>query len=161
MPIPVHDQHLDADRAAIERVMSADSSLTSEGDTSPEVQAIDPSVFDQFRQAGPRAEAFIVRIISEYVEESSSRMTDLKDASVRADAPALRRVAHGLKGASSTVGAARLAAICGELETRALEGTLDGTGVLAAAAEREFARVCDALGAEQQKAAAGGSDRGR
>jgi CheY-like chemotaxis protein len=113
--------------------------------------AIDSRIFDEFRAGGKRGDAndFVTRLIDQYLAESTSLIAKLKDAVGRRDAPALRLASHSLKGSSSTVGARRLAGICEELEKRGRNTTLDGSPALVTALADEFARVSDALRAEQ------------
>jgi two-component system sensor histidine kinase/response regulator len=114
-------------------------------------EAIDPRVLDEFRGVwlGAGANVFVTKLIDEYLVESISRIATLKDAVARADAPALRLATHGLKGASSTVGANGLADICEELETLARNATLDGSPALVIALDDEYERVRQALHAER------------
>ncbi len=112
-------------------------------------------MFDEFREPGASSgeNEFVAQLIDQYLVESSSRMAALKDAVERSDAPALRLVVHSLRGASSMVGAGRLAVLCGELEELARETTLDGIPALMTAIEDEFTRVRDALDVERGRAA--------
>jgi two-component system sensor histidine kinase/response regulator len=124
--------------------------------------AIDASVFDDFRdaEAGGGASDFVVMIIGQYLSDATSLMVELKAAVEERDAPALKRTAHSLRGASATVGAHRMAALCQELETLAggtLAGTstpdqapsLDDSPALLPALDDEFVRVRAALAVEQ------------
>ena len=124
--------------------------------------AIDPGVFDDFRdaEAGGGASDFVVMIIGQYLSDATSLMVELKAAVDERDAPALKRTAHSLRGASATVGAHRMAALCQELETLAGgtlagNGTPDGTSTLdespalLPALDDEFVRVRAALAVEQ------------
>ncbi len=124
--------------------------------------AIDASVFDDFRdaEAGGGASDFVVMLIGQYLSDAISLLAELKAAVEERDAPALKRTAHSLRGASATVGAHRMAALCQELETLAgdtLAGTstphgaptLDEGPALLPALDEEFARVRAALAVEQ------------
>jgi CheY-like chemotaxis protein/HPt (histidine-containing phosphotransfer) domain-containing protein len=113
-----------------------------------EGSAIDSTVFDTFREDGG-GKAFVTELIDMYLEDSTSRMASLKNAVERRDAAALRLVTHSLKGSSSAVGAGAFAAMCGEMEALARNGTIEGTPALFASLEAEFARVRDALYLEQ------------
>ena len=118
----------------------------------PQESTIDLSMFDALRDgdAGSGANAFVAKLIDLYLVESTTRIAALKDAVDGRDAPALSRAAHSLKGASSAMGASRLAAICDSLEMIARSGaTHDGAPALVIALEHEFIRVCDALQVER------------
>ena len=120
----------------------------------PEENAIDSSVFDDFRgDGGDAANDFVSQLIDQYLVESQSRMVELKDAVERSDAPALKRAAHSLKGNSSTVGAKGLAAICSKLEELARKDSFDGVPVLVVQLEDEFVRVRAELQVELRSAA--------
>ena len=124
--------------------------------------AIDSSVFDDFRdaEAGGGANDFVVMIIGQYLSDAISLMAELKGAVEGRDAPALKRTAHSLRGASSTVGAHRMAAICQELETLAGNPVIGGITsdgppafdegpALVVALDDEFVRVREALAVER------------
>jgi len=121
----------------------------------PHEATIDLSMFDSLRdgEAGSGANAFVAKLIDLYLVESTTRIAALKDAVDVRDAPALSRASHSLKGASSAMGASRLAAICDSLETIARSGaTLDGAPALVTELEQEFIRVCNALQVERSVA---------
>jgi signal transduction histidine kinase/DNA-binding response OmpR family regulator/HPt (histidine-containing phosphotransfer) domain-containing protein len=124
--------------------------------TPPTEPAIDSTVFDEFRGAGANGgpNDFVAGLIAQYLLESSTRIAELHDAVAKGDATALRGAAHTLKGASSMVGANRLAGICAELETLARASTVEGSAALIKAVEDEHSRVRDALHLEQGSARA-------
>ena len=115
----------------------------------PQERAVDPSVFDEFRGDEEGANDFVTQLIDLYLEESTLRMAELKDAARRLDASALKLAAHSLKGTSSTVGANKLAAMCNEIEMLARTTTFEGMSTLVAALEDEFTRVHDELRIEK------------
>jgi CheY-like chemotaxis protein/HPt (histidine-containing phosphotransfer) domain-containing protein len=119
--------------------------------------AIDSKVFDDLRdpRAGIGGNDFATSLIELYLVESASRMTALKEAAAQRDWPLVKFIAHSLKGSSSSVGANGLADICGELEKRARQTSVDGTPELVRALEDEFTRVRDALRIEQGRDAPG------
>ena len=120
-------------------------------DLPPDLEsAIDSKVLDDFRGSGDGAEAFLTMLIEQYLAEAALRMAEVKDAVDRRDAAALRLAAHSLKGNSGTVGAKKLASVCGELETLARDTALDGTPALLIKLEEEFTRVRGALEREQR-----------
>jgi HPt (histidine-containing phosphotransfer) domain-containing protein len=104
-------------------------------------------VFDAFNEMGlaDGASDFVIQLVDQYLAEGKSRIAALKDALERRDGPGVRLAAHSLRGASGTVGANRLAAMCEELETLARASTFDGTRALFAAIGEEFTRVQEAL----------------
>ena len=74
------------------------------------------------------------------------------DTAIReGDGALLARAAHGMKGSAANIGAAALAELTGDLETRAREGRLQDTGpVLASVREQAalLATILDRLGGE-------------
>jgi CheY-like chemotaxis protein len=116
--------------------------------------AIDSRVFDDYREGGEGggAHEFVVELIDQYLVDSASRMTILKDAIALRDASGLGRAAHSLNGSSSAVGANRMAGMCEELEMLARNATFDVPPELVADLEHEFARVRRALQIEQRTA---------
>jgi PAS domain S-box-containing protein len=115
--------------------------------TAQRESVIDWSVFDAFNEMGlaDGASDFVIQLVDQYLAEGKSRIAALKDALERRDGPGVRLAAHSLRGASGTVGANRLAAMCEELETLARASTFDGTRALFAAIGEEFTRVQEAL----------------
>ena len=115
----------------------------------PEQSAVDATVFDEFRAAGAGGRGLVTMLVDQYLVEATAQMAAVDDAVTRGDAPALRAATHSLRGASGTVGAHRLAAICTDIENLARESILVGTPVMATALRTEFTRVCDALRLER------------
>ena len=62
------------------------------------------------------------------------------------DLPAIVDMAHSLKGACATYGAARLAMVCKDLELTARAGNLEAARQWRAALDREYAAVFTAVG---------------
>ena len=65
----------------------------------------------------------------------------VRDALARGDRQALELAAHSLKGSSSTMGAARMAAVCASLEELGHNGVLDGAAPLVDRLDTEFGMV--------------------
>ena len=79
--------------------------------------SIDRSFLDAIRSLESEDDPGIVReLITIYLEDSTSRMADIKQTVLDGDSTRIRRAAHGLKGSSANVGATGLAALCAELE---------------------------------------------
>jgi len=100
----------------------------SDGDDVLDVQQLD-ELRELAEQMGDPA--FLVRLIDQYLEDATSRMAELQKATARRDAPALAAAAHALKGGSATMGAKRVAALCGDLEAGGRRGELPGPDDLA------------------------------
>ena len=65
-------------------------------------------------------------VVQSYIKDSAVCLQNMQAAFSRADADALRRAAHSLKGASANLGLEYLAGLCSVLEEAALEGRLAG-----------------------------------
>jgi two-component system, sensor histidine kinase and response regulator len=63
-------------------------------------------------------------LVALYFDDAAQRAADLADAVTRADADAVARMAHTLRGSSATLGAAHVARIASELERTAKAGDL-------------------------------------
>ena len=86
-------------------------------------------------------------LLQAYLEDSERQLHEVSDAWEAGDLDRLRRSAHSLKGSSSNVGAAALAALCGHLEEAAVNARGD---VIPGALERvrcELREVRDAVAA--------------
>ncbi len=90
----------------------------------------------------------VTELIDNFLTTASERMVTIRSAVEQADASALQTAAHSLKGSSGTLGAAGMAAICGDLEARGRDG-LDGHAAEAQDAmgklEQELEDVRDAF----------------
>jgi DNA-binding response OmpR family regulator len=110
---------------------------------------LDVSVIDGFREAG--APDFTRRLIDQFINEACARVRILKEAAGRADAHALNATAHSLKGSSMIMGAARLAALCAQVEDQvALNPGGDVTPALMTEIDEELVRVQHALAAQKE-----------
>ena len=100
--------------------------------------------FDSLRRlaAASRDAHFLRSFVDQYVDHAACRLAELRDAAERADAPALKALAHSLKGTSATMGASRVAAACAAVEEAAARGQAVEPGELETlAAELERATV--------------------
>ena len=111
---------------------------------------LDLTVIDGFRDAG--APDFTRRLIDQFIREASAIVRALQDAAVRADAQALNAGAHSLKGSSMIMGAARLAALCAQIEEQvaAAHGGEVVTPALMAEIDQELVRVQHALEVQRE-----------
>ena len=84
-------------------------------------------------------------LIETYINDGEIRIATLRDVLAVQDADAASRCAHSLKGSSSNVGAAHLASLCLDVETRAHDGQLAGLELCVDKIEQEFIVVKQAL----------------
>jgi hypothetical protein len=119
------------------------------GTTAPAAEeegTLDRSVLDSLRflddtPPGNR----LAQLVALYLEDTATRLGELREALTGKDAAAVNHFAHNVKGTSATYGAARLARLCGELEQVAGDGDVAASSELLAGIEEEFERVGVAL----------------
>lgn len=84
-------------------------------------------------------------LIDRYTTDSTQRFALITAAVSSQDFKTLYYEAHGVKGSSRNMGATKLAEICGKLEALGQGQQIDGVAELFAAAQIEFALVCEQL----------------
>jgi len=76
-----------------------------------------------------------------YFDKTPEQIEQLQKAVVESDFDEARTVAHGMKSSSAYLGAEKLAALCGEVESSVREGNTDNmTGL----ADSIFEEYCEA-----------------
>ncbi|MDB5540998.1 MAG: hypothetical protein JWQ89_2725 [Devosia sp.] len=108
---------------------------------------IDPVVFDRLRRHQGKTGDLTARLAELFVRDTGTRLTELRDAVHRADAPAVARMAHAIKGSAANLGAQLMVRICAAIETHAEAAELDTIPASLDELQREFARARDALAA--------------
>ena len=127
----------------MDEIVCETSQPTSDG-------TLDRSVIGQFREADTAGlPDFALALIEQFVEEAESQVELLRDAGQRGDAQAIKSAAHSLKGSSLTMGATRLGALCGRMETDAAGDAGGGTADLMLELAAEFVKVRNALATER------------
>jgi HPt (histidine-containing phosphotransfer) domain-containing protein len=111
----------------------------------PMPEKLDPTAVDRLLEMAGGDREFVRELIGEYLSDAPGQIAALRDAT----GDELVRAAHTLKSTSATFGAARLAAICSDLERAARDG--DRPADLVAAAEGEYAEVRPALESERAR----------
>jgi signal transduction histidine kinase/DNA-binding response OmpR family regulator len=106
--------------------------------------AIDLRVLDQLRE-DLGGDAPLRDVIVTYLETTPQSLEALRDAAVRADADAIRRTAHKVKGTSAMLGARPLADHCAELEHLGRSGNVTDATSRVAAIEASYRKVEAAL----------------
>jgi HPt (histidine-containing phosphotransfer) domain-containing protein len=85
-----------------------------------------------------------------FFDDATSRLGELREAVGAGDAAGVERVAHTLKGSSGNMGAARMSAICAELQEVGASGDIERAPGLLGELEEEYGRVRPALEAEME-----------
>ena len=111
--------------------------------------ALDVARFERLRRStATRDETGLLQgLVDQYLAQAASQLRQMREAGEQGDAPALRAVAHGLKGASATIGATGMAAVCAAVEHVAARGELPGAEWLEKA-ESELTRATASLRAQ-------------
>ncbi len=112
-----------------------------------EQDPLDRAVVESLRELG--GDEMLSELTEVFLEDTSSGLAALKEASETGDAEAIERVAHTLKGSAGNMGAKRMAAICSELQDAGESGDLSGASELLKVLEAEFERVRPALETER------------
>jgi CheY-like chemotaxis protein len=107
-----------------------------------ENDCIDHSALDQLRELQEDEEDDLVReLIEIFIADAPGYIDGISTAIESANAHALERAAHTLKGSSASLGAHQLAAVCLEMEKLGRSGSLEGARELLATIRREFERA--------------------
>jgi HPt (histidine-containing phosphotransfer) domain-containing protein len=95
--------------------------------------------------------AVLRRVVGIYLKNAPELARAMRGAADAGDAAAVGRAAHSLKSSSLSVGAARLGALCREIEAAARASPPAISVALVAALESECLRIAQLLGAELEK----------
>jgi HPt (histidine-containing phosphotransfer) domain-containing protein len=100
--------------------VSAESALT-----------IDESLLDSYRVLQDEGQPDVVaELIDIYLDDLPERLASVREALSAGEPSKIRSAAHALKGSSASIGAVRLAAICGDLEAIGKQGITAGASDL-------------------------------
>ena len=102
-----------------------------------------PEALQQLLCAGE--EEFLAELVELFKSQTDSRLRLLREAVENGRFAEARAEAHAIKGASSQLGADRLAAICFEIETGAVDGGAE-MAILVSEAEFRFEEACRLIG---------------
>ena len=94
----------------------------------------------------------MIALIGQFIEEAGTQVEELREAGQRLDAPAIKAIAHSLRGSSNMLGARRLGALCQQLERVAAQPGFTRPEALLSDLDQEFVKVRYALRAELQGA---------
>ena len=112
---------------------------------------LDPDHLARLRQLeAATGRSIVAEVVGNFLDEAPRRLVEIQDALASGDSPRLAFSAHGLKGSSAQLGAERLAALCGELESQARSGELEAALPLCARIAVELDRLSPILAVEQQ-----------
>ena len=95
---------------------------------------------------------FLVEVVEAFLSDSPPRIAAIKASLAGGDGDALGRAAHSLKGSSGNFGAARLQALCADLERLGRADQLTGLQPLVDRLEIEYGQVAARLAELAQEA---------
>jgi HPt (histidine-containing phosphotransfer) domain-containing protein len=125
-PVKVEDL-----RAALLRGRAGEASMPGSRGLLPELGGGDPGLASE--------------LVDLFLDDTPSRLGALREAVAAADAEALVRAGHALRGSASTLGATAMADLCAALERLGRDGTCAGAAPVLVQLEREFDAVRDAF----------------
>jgi CheY-like chemotaxis protein len=141
----------EAARVAIQPVRKVTpESLGNEGQLNQNGPVLEASALAELRQLlGKEASKMIPELIDLFFVTAEPLVEEIRSAVQNEASDKLFRAAHTLRPGSAHLGAARLAALCAELEAIGKSGQLAGAATKLADFEAEFSRVKVALEAEK------------
>jgi CheY-like chemotaxis protein/HPt (histidine-containing phosphotransfer) domain-containing protein len=115
------------------------------------VEVIDLSVLESFREIQQEGSPDLVsELIHLYLDDTQSRLVQMRTALNERDVKKLQTIAHSLKGSSGNLGINGMNALCLELEKRLIQEGMDGAAGVVNRLDEEFRRVEQALASELQ-----------
>jgi HPt (histidine-containing phosphotransfer) domain-containing protein len=125
--------------------------VLASGQAEPEARLVQTAIerrLDELRGPDPAEDGeFLSELINLFLTEAPAFLAALAAAVEGDDAATVEERAHSLKGAAGNLGAARLAALCGELEAAGRGHRLDSAGPLIGRLQAELDQVRNALDA--------------
>jgi two-component system, sensor histidine kinase and response regulator len=117
-------------------------------------ESIDPEVMLELLDLSRGSDSgdFLGELIDMFYRELESRLASIREALLHGQLSELAVRAHELKGSCLSLGLARMATLCGELETLTRTGTAEAAEALLDQIEREAAVVRPMLEAERSRA---------
>lgn len=116
-------------------------------------RTLDRDVFDSLRAVDPDSDPpFFDVLIEQFLTDAAAQLGRIAAAVASGQQEDLRIASHSLGGAAATIGAARLAALCRQLERHGTRRA-SAAAVLASEITREFQNVSEAVAAERRRPA--------
>jgi len=115
------------------------------------VEVVDLSVLESFREIQQEGSPDLVsELINLYIDDTRSRLVQMRTAVNERDVKKLQTTAHSLKGSSGNLGIRGMSALCVELETRLTHKGMGGVSRIVTRLDDEFRRVEQALASQLQ-----------
>jgi len=126
----------------LQRALALAASPQAERPAGPVAESVEDDVAGNLRQLETdRTPGLPAQVFEVFLQDTSTRMTALRDAVIRRDGEAVERVAHSLQGSLAMVGAASMARRCAELTGMARGGSLDRAEPLVVELEERFEAI--------------------
>ncbi|MEW1952560.1 response regulator [Terrabacter sp. NPDC080008] len=103
---------------------AVDTEVVSEAGPEVDPEVLDAARLAELRDLEPGDPSMLLRFIDRFGSGARQRLDDLRAAHRAGDAESQGRVAHGLKGSASNLGAVTLAAVCKQVEDLGSDGRL-------------------------------------
>lgn len=116
---------------------------SSRTETLPDLDTTVLQEFDELREGDMGG--FVTDVVQTFQHEGIAIVRDLQRASEEGNATNLRRAAHKLVGAASSLGASNLSDLCTQIENLSRSNDLPGAQALVSQIEPRFHAACDAL----------------
>lgn len=113
----------------------------------PKSEPVDRRVLEDLEELG--GVELVGELIQTLLEDAPSRLKGLQEAVRAGEAPAVRRLAHALKGSCGSMGAVEMTRLAGELERAGASWDLSRSQELLERLEEDFRRVRAALETER------------
>lgn len=110
--------------------------------------SIDYSLLIKYQEEGEKGLNEFIDLIKAYLIEGEKVLLDLEKAIMLSDAKTIKRLAHNLKGSSSTFGINRVANLCFLLEKQTYTDSLTNENSLILELKQEFKHVRTLLGSQ-------------
>ncbi|MBE9096293.1 response regulator [Tychonema sp. LEGE 07203] len=141
----VNEPNLEEDKFSNSPPSAPENSLQI-AESAIELPPLDSQTFEELRELlGEEAEEFWIELVEKFMEVAPPKLQELADAVNRADAAAIKALAHALRGACTTVGAMPLFQLCAQLEQMARYESLAESEFLMQKILAEYQRVKAAL----------------
>jgi CheY-like chemotaxis protein len=116
------------------------------GSTAPSSDVLDAAALDRLRELDPKGEnQLLQRVLTAFQTSIARLVPQVQAASANGDLAGVRHVAHTLKSSSASIGAVKLAQLCGEIESMIRLEKVDSLAPRVAAMCAEIDTVLQAL----------------
>jgi len=139
-------------KAANNEEATGPDSLTPTAPHAETDSPIDSAVLERLRGLRGKTGDLRLELAELFMHDTGQRLQELQHAVRCADAPAVARIAHAIKGSAANLGAKIVVRICAEIEARAEAADLGAAPTLLDELQHEFTHACDALLATRTEA---------